>query len=122
MSTTAAELRSIRKGLDKLRAEVRALLEVRGETAQFGAVKRSVAAKMMGIGTTKLDELIAAGKVSTAEDERLVPLSEVRRYCAPKAKRQRRPSVGLRAMRKHVDTQGDEAIAEMKRALKAGGQ
>jgi hypothetical protein len=85
--STAAELRSIRKGLDKLRAEVRALLQAQAPAS--GAVKRTIAAKLMGIGRTKLDNLIASGDVRTAVDTRLVPMSEVRRYTAPKLPRRK---------------------------------
>lgn len=83
------------------------------------AVKRREAARLMGIGVTKLDQLIAAKKVHTTEDARLVPMSEVRRYCEPKTPRQRKPSVGHRVRNKHIDQQSDEAIADMKRALRA---
>lgn len=118
-SSAASELRSIRKGLDKLRAEVRAALAAQAPAPPpNGAVKRAVAAKMMGIGSTKLDLLIKAGKVATAEDKTLVPIAEVKRYCAPKPKRERRPAVGHRARMKHVDGQSDEAIDAARTAMR----
>jgi hypothetical protein len=52
-----------------------------------GAVKRRLAAKMMGIGLSKLEALIRDGEIRTAVDRHLVPLSEVRRYCSPKQPR-----------------------------------
>lgn len=122
--STAAELRSLRKGLDRLRAEVRALLEARVEASRDGSVKRAVAAEIIGIGVTKLDGLIRARKLATCEDVTLIPLAEIRRYCAPKPKRQRRPAIGVRAMRRH-DGQSDEAIAAarltVREKARAGG-
>lgn len=83
----ARELRSLRKWVERLASSTKAHDAL--------AVKRSVAAKMMGIGTTKLDALIRSGELATAQDRTLVPLSEVRRYCAPKEphrhKRRRSP-------------------------------
>lgn len=83
------------------------------------ALKRAEAAKAMSMSRRKLEQLIAAGKIRTADDAHLVPMSEVRRYCAPKLKRKRAPAIGHRARAKHVDGQGEEAIAEMKRAVRA---
>lgn len=100
-------------------ARIEAKLDALGSAPAPVALKRSAAAKAMGISVRKLEQLIIAGKVSTAEDVRLVPMSEVKRYCAPKAKRQRRRLGGHR-LRRTVDGQSDEAIADMKRALKAG--
>lgn len=111
----AAELR-IMKALDKLRAEVRSALAA--VQPAVGAVKRSVAARLMGVSSSKLDTLIKLGKVRTADDRTLVPIAEVKRYTAPKAKRQRRPSVGHRARMKHVDGQSDEALADATKAIR----
>ena len=82
------------------------------------AVKRTQAAKLMGVSLRKLGALISAKKIRTTEDPHLVPMSEVRRYCAPKSPRQRKPSVGHRARIRHDDGQSDEAIAEMRRRLR----
>lgn len=108
MSESAAILAAIAQ----LREELRTL------APQPVAVKRADAARLMGISVTKLDALIRTKKIRTAEDSHLVPMAEIRRYCAPKAPRQRKPAVGHRA-RRSVDGQSDEAIAEMKRALRA---
>lgn len=112
----ARELRSIRKGLDKLREEMRAQ---NAAPTRDGAVKRAVAAKMMGVGLTKLDALIRAGRVATAQDSHLIPLAEVRRFCAPKPKRERKPAVGHRARMKHVDGTSDEAWDSATRRLRS---
>ena len=102
-------------------ARIEAQLERLATTPAPVAVKRSVAAKMMGVSLPKLVRLIAAGKVKTADDEHLIPVAEVRRYCAPKASRQRKAALGYRARQKHVDGQSEEAITEMRRRLRAGG-
>lgn len=109
---SAATLDSIAAVLERITAR----LDAR-EAAQPVALKRSAAAKAMGVSSRKLEQLIVAGKVATAEDVRLVPMSEIRRYCAPKTKRQRRRLGGHR-LRRTVDGQSDEAIAEMKRSLR----
>jgi ribosomal protein L19E len=72
LEAITAELRALRRELRKLRRD----FEARDAAAagHNGAVKRRVAAKMMGIGRTKLDNLIASGDVRTAVDTRLVPL------------------------------------------------
>jgi hypothetical protein len=101
-------------------ARIEARLDRLATTPAPVAVKRAVAAKMMGIGVTKLDALVREGKIRTAEDSHLVPVAEVKRYCAPKAPRTRRPAVGHRARRKlNVDTQSDEAWDEASRRLRA---
>jgi hypothetical protein len=102
-------------------ARIEQRLEQLATTPAPVAVKRAVAAKMMGIGVTKLDALVREGKVRHAEeDAHLIPVAEVKRYCAPKTKRQRRPSVGVRALRlKHNDAQSDEAIEEARRLVRA---
>lgn len=110
----ARELRSIRKGLDKLRAEFKAATEA--TRSQPHAVKRSVAAKLMGIGVTKLDTLIKLGKVRTADDRTLVPLSEVKRYTAPKAPRGRNTAGRRPAL--VIDETSPDAVEAMKRELR----
>lgn len=107
MSATLAQLRAV------IREEISRL-----PATEPHALKRTAAAKAMGISTGKLDGLIASGKVRTAEDPRLVPMSEVKRYCAPKTPRQRRRLGGHR-VRRTVDGQSDEAWAEMKRKLRS---
>lgn len=111
----ARELRSIRKGLDRLREEMRAQSTA---APRDGAVKRAVAAKLMGVGLTKLAALVKVGTVATAQDTHLIPMAEVRRYCAPKPKRERRPAVGHRARMKHVDGQSDEAWDDATKRLR----
>ncbi len=106
---------------DTILAEIRKLnakVDAIGTAAPV-AVKRREAARLMGVSLPKLEKLIAKGAVKTTEDVHLVPMAEVRRYCAPKSPRKRKPSVGYRRS-KHVEGQGEEAIAEMKRALRAG--
>lgn len=98
-------------------ARMDAKLDALGSTPAPVAVKRSVAAKMMGISTRKLEQLITAGKVRTTEDTRLVPVAEVKRYCAPKAPRQRRRLGGHR-VRRTTDGQSDEAIEAARRAMR----
>lgn len=101
MTDSAAILEAVRR----LEKRIEALA-----APQPVAVKRAVAAQLCGIGVSKLDALIRAGKIRTAEDSHLVPMSEVRRYCAPKQKRERKPAVGHRArQKKHLDAQSDEA-------------
>jgi hypothetical protein len=116
LETLAKQVERQAKALEQLVAKLD-----RGSAPEAQAVKRSVAAKLMGIGGTKLDELIAAGKVRTAVDVKLVPMSEVKRYCAPKAPRGRasgrKPSLV-------IDETSAEAVAAMKRDLRrrrAGG-
>lgn len=108
---------------DPVLAELRALSakvdRLVDASAQPKAVKRTVAARLLGIGVTKLDALVRDGKLATAEDVRLIPMREIERYCAPRPKRQRAPSVGVRASRRQaVDTQSDEAIEEYRRSLR----
>lgn len=120
MSPMARELRSLRKGLDKLREEVRAVL---AEAApRDGAVKRAVAAKLMGVSVGKLDTLVKKGKVATTEDTHLVPMAEVRRYCAPRPKRRHKPAIGHRARsRKRLAGQTDEAFDSARQMLRNRG-
>jgi hypothetical protein len=75
------------------------------------ALKRAQAAQAMSVSVSKLDALVRTGKVRTAEDSHLIPMAEIRRYCAPKVKRERRPAVGHRARMKAADGQSDDAIA-----------
>jgi hypothetical protein len=81
----AKELRALRRELAKLRRDVEA--RDAAVAGRDGAVKRRVAAKMMGVGLTKLEALIRDGEVRTAVDRHLIPLAEVRRYCSPKTPR-----------------------------------
>jgi len=105
--------------LDELR-RINARLDALGGAAREPvAVKRREAARLMGISIRKLELLLVGGKVRTTEDPRLVPMAEVKRYCAPKAKRKRRPAVGYRARLKNVDGQGDEAIEQARRAMRS---
>lgn len=80
-----AELRAMRRDLKKLRRDFETTHAT--EAARDGAVKRRAAAKLMGIGLTKLQSEIDAGKVRTTTDKRRIPMSEVRRYNAPKEPR-----------------------------------
>jgi hypothetical protein len=80
-----AELKALRRGIARLRKDFEA--NATASVGMNGAVKRRAAAKMMGVGLTKLESLIRAGEVRTAVDRHLIPLSEVRRYCAPKQPR-----------------------------------
>lgn len=106
------ELRALRKGLDRMREELRA------QATPVQALKRAEAAKAMGVSVGKLDGLIRDGKVRTTDDAHLIPMAEVRRYCAPKTKRKRRPAIGHRARRKlNIDTQSDEAWDEASKRL-----
>lgn len=107
LDAIAREVRALRKSLDKMREEYRAVVEQL--PPRDGAVKRAVAAKLCGISVSKLDALIRDGKIRTTEDSRLVPMSEVRRFTAPKQKRQRKPAIGHRARMKNLDAQSDEA-------------
>jgi len=80
------------KTLATLLAEVRALhakvdAALARQATSEGAMRRRDAAKAMGLSLTKLEGLIRSGKVKTAVDVHLIPLSEVRRYCAPKTPR-----------------------------------
>lgn len=113
----ATELASIRKGLDALRAEMRAVAEA--SPPRDGAAKRQQAARMMGVSVSKLDALVRENKVRTADDAHLIPMAEIRRYCAPKVKRERKPAVGHRARMKHVDAQSDDAIAAAKETIRS---
>lgn len=88
-------------------------------TAPREALRRREAARAMGVSLSKLEKLIKRGKVRTSDDAHLVPMSEVRRYCAPKTKRARKPSVGHRVRNRHVDGQSDEAVAELRQRLRA---
>lgn len=115
----------MRPTIEEQIAELRAMLaQLLNAQATPQAVKRSEAARLMGVRPRKLEALIASGKVATAaEDVRLVPMAEIRRYCAPKVARQRKPSVGVRASRRPaVDTQSEEAIAELKARLRSKGR
>lgn len=114
------ELRRLNKALDLQRAELRAVVEQL--PPRDGAVKRVVAARLCGISPSKLDALVRAGKIRTTEDSHLVPMSEVRRFTAPKQKRQRKPAIGHRARMKHVDAQGEEAWNDANRRVKASGE
>jgi hypothetical protein len=103
-----------------VREELRAALsETRTERH---ALKRADAAKAMGISVSKLDSLVRTGKVRTAEDSHLIPVAEVKRYCAPKTRRKRKPAIGHRARMKHIDAQSDEAWGEASRRVKVGGE
>jgi hypothetical protein len=106
--------------LRAVRAELKRLAEREAGSAPV-AVKRSVAAKMLGVGLTKLDALVREGKLKTAEDSHLIPVVELRRYAAPKTPRKRKPAVGHRARMKHVDGTSDEAWAAVLKRAKAGG-
>jgi len=108
-SVILAELLAIRADIAALREQQR---------TERHALKRAAAAVAMGISRRKLEKLIATGKVRTASDEHLVPLSEVRRYCAPKTPRQRKPAVGYRARMRNVDSQSDEAFELATKALR----
>lgn len=114
-SEVLAELKVIRAYMERSNA---ALARTESIPAQSAALKRADAAKAMGISRRKLEQLIAAGKVRTAEDAHLVPVAEVKRYCAPKMPKQRRPAVGHRARMKHVDGQSDEAWELATKALR----
>lgn len=72
--------------LAECRAMLRQLLEAQAANSAH-AVRRAEAAKLMGVSRTKLEALIRDGKVRTAVDVHLVPMSEVRRYCAPRQPR-----------------------------------
>lgn len=115
LDTLAREQRSLRKGLDRMREELRA------QAVPAHALKRAEAAKAMGVSISKLDALVRVGKVRTADDVHLIPMSEVRRYTAPKQRRQRRPAVGHRARQRRVDTQSDEAWDDVTQRVKASG-
>lgn len=97
------ELRALRAYLEELRTERHAL-------------KRAEAARAMGISRRKLEKLIAAGKVRTAEDPHLVPVAEVKRYCAPKTPRGRNRAGRRPAL--VIDETSPEAVAAMKRELR----
>lgn len=104
-----AELRRIHERLDAL---------TRPAEVSPVAVKRKDAARLLGISLRKLELLIVAGRLRTAEDVRLIPMAEVKRYCAPKAKRQRRRLGGHRVRRSN-DGQSDEALDALKARLRA---
>lgn len=104
--------------LSMLEAIRRDLAKLSEQTAQPVAVRRAVAAKMMGVSRRKLEQLISGGRVRTAQDAHLVPMAEIKRYCAPKVKRERRPAVGHRARQRYVDGQSDEALDLATRAIR----
>lgn len=65
--------------------------EMRGSVAGAKALTRRQAEKAMGVGRSKLQALIAAGAIKTVKDDpRLVPASEVERYCQPRRQKPRR--------------------------------
>lgn len=116
-SEVLAELKVIRAYMERSNA---ALARTESIPTQAAALKRADAAKAMGISRRKLEQLIAAGKVRTAEDPHLVPIAEVKRYCTPKMPKQRKPSVGHRVRtREALDSQSDDAWAEMRRNLRS---
>lgn len=102
-----SELRALRSQLGKLSG------------AEPHALKRTEAARAIGISRRKLDQLIDDGKIKTADDVHLVPMVEVRRYCTPKAPRQRKPAVGQRARRAPVEAQSDMALSDLRQRLRA---
>lgn len=60
-------------------------------TVNAKALTRRQAERALGVGRTKLQELIAAGELKTVKDNpRLVPASEVERYCQPRRQKPRR--------------------------------
>lgn len=62
-----------------------------GSSVNAKALTRRQAEKAMGIGRSKLQELIADGAIKTVKDNpRLVPASEVERYCQPRRQKPRR--------------------------------
>lgn len=87
---------------ETLEAVVRRVLreELGGRTASAKALTRRQAEKAMGVGRSKLQALIASGDIKTVKDNpRLVPVSEVERYCQPRRQKPKRrvvvkPAVG----------------------------
>lgn len=74
---------------EEVREAVRA--ELGGKSPGAKALTRRQAEKALGIGRTKLQTLIASGAIKTAKDDpRLVPASEVERFCQPRRQRPRR--------------------------------
>lgn len=115
LASITAEQQRHREAIDALRA---ALVEPFADLKPYGALNRKAAASAMSMSVSKLDHLIRTGKIRPGADPHLVPVSEVKRYCAPRAPRVRRPVIGHRARRVNVDGQSDEAWAEMKRRLR----
>lgn len=75
-----------------VRKVIREELRATGSSAVGAkALTRRQAEKAMGIGRTKLQELIATGDIKTVKNNpRLVPASEVERYCTPRRQKPRR--------------------------------
>lgn len=81
---------------EALRQAVREVLreelgQLRPVATNAKALTRRQAEKAMGVGRSKLQELIASGAIKTVKDNpRLVPSSEVERYCQPRRQKPRR--------------------------------
>lgn len=96
--------------LDVVREVVRGELGKRGPAANAKALSRRSAEKAMGIGRSKLQELIARGEIKTvAGDPRLVPMSEVERFCQPRRQKPRRAVRALPAPSGTTDSEATRA-------------
>lgn len=88
---------------------------LRAQPANTKALTRRQAEKAMGVGRSKLQELIAAGTVKTVKDNpRLVPTSEVERYCQPRRQKPRRRAVS------RPPPQGDQDFDSLDADLRRG--
>lgn len=76
---------------DIVKEAVREELGHAGAASNAKALTRRQAEKAMGVGRSKLQDLIATGAIKTVQDNpRLVPASEVARYCQPRRQKPRR--------------------------------
>ena len=101
-----------------VRRVVREELRAPVSTVTAKALTRRQAERALGIGRTKLQELIAAGELKTVKhNPRLVPASEVERYAQPRRQKPRRRAPPSPAALS--GTQNPDAIRD---ALRRGGR
>lgn len=109
MSESAAILDSL---VEAIADAVAQRLATRAAPTHAKALTRRQAEKAMGVGRTKLQALIAAGEIHTVKDNpRLVPASEVERYCQPRRQKPRRRATPVRPA--PLGTTDPEAAREM---------
>lgn len=83
----------------------------RSSATNAKALTRRQAERAMGIGRSKLQDLIAEGAIKTVKDNpRLVPASEVERYCQPRRQKPRRRA--LPSPTAQAGTQNPDALRD----------
>lgn len=87
-----------------------------GASSSAKALTRRQAERAMGVGRTKLQELIAQGEIKTVRDNpRLVPATEIERYCEPRRQKPRRRAAP------HAPQQGTQNVDTLRETLRRGG-